>query len=203
MARVKSNQDVRHMTLGMDGAWDAYRKLEWEIETYKQAASLKVPQHAEAYREIRFPMYAAINAAATAWSLIEWFWFEVEHDPASRSQLLTLAGAGGAEGLAGLKSALRRSVPSIDACHQIAHATKHAQLGDVTQGFSTAVSYGFWQSAGWFYISTHARLHYEEEADGEPIEVLFEVVREYWLQMLTLFHIPDRVKQLGPNAAIR
>lgn len=191
------------MTLGIDGAWDVFRKFEWELAIYKQVAAEKVPSHAEAYREIRFPMYAAINAAATAWSLIEWVWFEVELEAASRSRFLLLAGAAETVDLKGLKPALRRKVPAIDACNQIAHATKHAQVHDVTPGFSTDLSFDIWQKAGWHYYTVGAKLRFGESGKEEPIEGILDSVREWWLNVLTDLDIPDRANLVPGTRSAR
>jgi hypothetical protein len=199
----KTAQDVRHMSLGMDGAWDAFRKFEWEVDAYKRAAGEKVPTHPDAYREIRFPMYAEMNAAATAWSLIEWVWFEVELDPEARSKFLVLAGATEGAGLPQVKHALRQGVPAINACHQIAHATKHAQLRDVTSGFSTKVTYGIWQKSGWLYWSTHAKLLWATAGQEQPIDEAFEEMRAWWLRVLTELRVPDRVKLVSGERDVR
>lgn len=191
------------MTLGIDGAWDVLRKLEWDIAIYRQVAGEMVPSHAEAYREIRFPMYAAINAAATAWSLVEWVWFEVELEPASRSRLLLLADAGETADLKGLKPALRRKVPAINACNQIAHAAKHAQVSDVTPGFATDLSIGIWEKAGWHHFSVDAKLRFGESGKEESIEEILDFVRQWWLNVLTDLDIPDRARLVPDTSSAR
>lgn len=192
------------MALGVDGAWDVYRKLLWEVETFKQLAARKVPAGDTAAVEIRLPMYAAINAASTAWSLVEWLWFELEHAPEARSMLLGWAGVDdGSEALKRLKPALRAKVAEIEACHQIAHAAKHAQLHDITPGFSTHLSYDFWQSAGWIYSSTSGRASFSEGDSGIPLEKLFESVASWWKETLTSYSVPDRLHLIPGGAGVR
>lgn len=204
MSGRKPLQDARHMTLGVHGAWDVYRKLLWEVETFKQSAARKVPIGEAAAVEIRFPMYAALNAAATAWSLVEWFWFEVEHQPENRSRLLIWAGVDDrGEVLKRLKAAFRKKVAEIEACNQIAHATKHAQLHDITPGFSTPVSYDFWQSAGWLYSSTKGHASFVDGDGGIPLEDLFERVVSWWKETLSSYSIPDRLHLIPGDPTAR
>ncbi|HJW47733.1 MAG TPA: hypothetical protein VJ484_14770 [Lysobacter sp.] len=204
MNTPKPLQDARHMTLGVDGAWDVYRKLLWDVETFKQVAARKVRIGEGAAEEIRFPMYAAINAAATAWSLVEWLWFEVEFDAEARSRLLLWANVNdGNEVLKRLKASLRKKVAEIDACNQIAHATKHAQLRDITPGFSTQMYFDVWQSAEGFYWSPVGYVSSGEGDEGLPLESLFERVVSWWNETLTSYGVPDRLHLIPGDGRAR
>lgn len=191
------------MSLGMDGAWDAFRKLEWEVAAYKREVADKVPSHAEAYRDVRFPMYTAINAASTAWSLVEWVWFEVELNDKSRAQLLELAGAAATAELPQLKHSIRASSSAINACHQIAHAAKHAQLRDVTAGFSASLTYDLWIKAGWHYWSVRGLVCHGEGAVAESLDNVFDTVVDWWRDVLIRLAIPDRALMVPGAGDVR
>lgn len=199
----KPSQDVRHMTLGMTGVWDVYRKFEWEVDVFRQAVERKVLIGPDAFREIRYPMHAAINAAATAWSMIEWLWWEVELSSGDRCRLLTAFGVAESGGVQQLKHGLREQFPEINACHQIAHASKHAQLTDVTPGFSAEISFGVWESATDLYWSAHGEVRYIGGGEVVPIEEVFDFMLSWWSTLLIDLEVADRAKIVPGSVQVR
>lgn len=189
------NVDARHLAIGMKGAWDVFRKFEWETAIYNELAQRKVPLGAEAYIENSHPLFAAINAASTAWSLVEWVWFEVELHPEKLAAFVKIGGTqcpSDAPNLDQLKHELRRTNSALDVCHQVAHAAKHVQLRTVTKGLSTEVTFDVWQRAGYLYWSTNASVRRSPDDTGEPIERHFDQLKIFWRKVLSDLAIPDR-----------
>lgn len=67
--------------LGITGAWDIFHKLKWEYAQFREFSEVNHSLDSEDRVSLRRPMYAAINTAATAWSLVEWIWREAQTDP--------------------------------------------------------------------------------------------------------------------------
>lgn len=135
--------DATHLTLGVTGFSDALEKLRWEIRRFKESADRTI-ELGSAHEELqaRIPMWDAANAAATAWSLLEWAYREVEGDVHKERSLCELLGVPADSQPSVLKNACRK-VPELNACHQISHAVKHARLSRMTAGLSARPAFRF------------------------------------------------------------
>ena len=192
----KPTVDSRHMALGIDGAWDVFRKLEWEVESYRQAASQLVAPGSDAATRLRIPLYIATNAASTAWSLIEWTWFEIEPNPAKRAELMERWKVS-IDDLRSIKNGAKAICSDVDASFNIAHAAKHAQLATGTVGFSTPHFFEFFVDSNNNPSATQTALIEMTYGDGnhgtQTVLTLLNSLVRWWRHELTELKIPDRL----------
>jgi hypothetical protein len=88
--------------LGITGAWDIFHKLNWEYAQFRELSEVNHSLDLEDRVSMRRPMYAAINTAATAWSLVEWIWREAQADQQVLLRLVALVGEEAARTLVAL-----------------------------------------------------------------------------------------------------
>jgi hypothetical protein len=181
------------MALGMYSAWDALRKLEWEISVYKSVLDAKDPPSETLSRDIRRPMYAAINASITGWHLVEWVWYEIDGMPECKAGFLGMLKLPENSDLRKIKEEIRR-VPEFNAAHQIAHASKHSHLTSITDGFSTPVYLNFWEGDDEIYLNqtAHIRLEHEEGISEQTIYSFLNTIHRWWLHVLVTIKLPEK-----------
>jgi hypothetical protein len=185
--------DARHMALGLSGAWGVFRKLEWEVNAFKEASRTLKERNELVVRDIYVPMYLAINAASTSWSLIEWIWVELQSDAVRRVEFCRMIGAGDRANLNELKDSIRQKLPEIDACNQIAHAAKHRLLKKITPGFTTPVFVDFWVKDGQSYLSMSANTRHEQDGhiSEQTLESFLNSIVAQWRHILESLAISD------------
>lgn len=193
-------RDARHLTLGMDGAWDVFRKLEWEVATFLTMREQRLPPSEDGANQLRLPMYAAINAASTAWSLIEWLWFEMDQMPEREQMLASILPLKPNGGLPELKNAARTN-REIDACYNIAHATKHRVLDRATPGLSAPLHFDFWLDRDGTPLMSMDGLVVTTDPQLPPmsVEQVLTGITEWWRSVLVNFAIPDQSHLAPPG----
>ena len=112
--------DGRHVTMGLMGPLDLYRKLLWESKMIKELV----------IAEGEGAIYCALNAAISAWQLGDWTAAALTYDqrwPLAAAHL----GSSPMETKQDLQRAMRQC-EALVACQQIAAAGKHRLIGHGT-----------------------------------------------------------------------
>jgi hypothetical protein len=176
------------------GAWDVFRKFEWECRLHREASERDVSL--TEHLALRESMWTAINAASTAWSLVEWAWIESEIDSEVKQRLLALTAPTVINQSSDLKSWARKN-RYIDACWHIAHQSKHGEISrSVNDLFSTRVSL-------WHVGSPYADkwrqtgdVLWADATGSQPQRLssrnLFVHVHIFWDELLTDLRIVER-----------
>ncbi|CAD1792740.1 hypothetical protein AE929_09550 [Xanthomonas arboricola] len=162
-------RDSRDWTLGLASFWDMRAKLAWEVRQVESLAGRPVPIGPE-YEDgaEQALLFAAANAFATAWHLMEWLAFHAEKD-ALWSRFERLAGRP-INNKNELKSWVLE-VPEMRHCCAICVATKHVSLSDPELrglNLSIPIFFDFFVSnhGGHFRHSVQRTAHVVSEADG-------------------------------------
>src|SRR5579875_1181810 len=112
---------------GLNSCRDMRDKLEREIERMAQATDRD-----------------AMNAAVTAWHLVEWIWDDTQHTPGLRERLAHEAGCAPIRqfGKEDFKAYARECCPDLAYCRIVANNTKHlfSNVYDDDPAFSTTVA---------------------------------------------------------------
>lgn len=182
--------------LSVTGAWDIFHKLEWEYAQFRELSQVSHSLDPEGRTLLRRPMYAAINTASTAWSLVEWVWREAHADPQVMRRLINEVGEEAAKTAGNLKHWMRTNVDAMEACHQIAHQAKHGGLTKPNENFSTSV--GMWfvrgpnETPGWRQTG---QVVWKTESGKKEASInnVFVYLLAYWEHMLRQLEIVERV----------
>jgi hypothetical protein len=181
--------------LGITGAWDIFHKLKWEYAQFRELSEVNHSLDLEDRVSLRRPMYAAINTAATAWSLVEWIWREAQADQLVLRRLVALVGKEAAKTSRQLKDWAREN-DDLEACHQIAHQAKHGDMRKPNENFSTRVNMWYpkgpdgrsgWRQTGYVVWQT------EDGEKESSINNVFVRVLHHWDRMLDQLQIVERM----------
>lgn len=181
--------------LGITGAWDVFHKFKWEVAQYRQLSRVNHSLDEEDRIPLRHPMYAAINTATTAWSLVEWVWREAQADERVLKRLGAIVGGEAVKTPRQLKEAMRE-VEEIEACYQIAHQAKHGDMRIPNENFRTIVRMWYPKGpdgqAGWRQVG-YVVWEGGDTVKEYSVDSLFSRVLQYWDRMLDQLQISERI----------
>jgi hypothetical protein len=145
MSKPSAPSDAGHLALGLTRTGDVLEKLRWEVIECFRSSELDDEDMRVSESDPRVTMWMAINAASTAWSVVEWLFRDLEKEDRLDDLYTFLEIKPGNNRKANLdacKEAFRLRSRPLDQCHQIAHAAKHSMLTSMREGL-TAQAYRF------------------------------------------------------------
>lgn len=189
--------DVTDRSLGLISAWQVLRKLFWEIELIKATPDVVLlgAQPADVLHVQDARLYASINAAMTSLSLVDWLFHSIRKDVAmsqrARGILCGLNFESDKEFLRGL----RETVPSINACHQIANACKHSHLRTPDKSFKVMTFELICNRADGgtdIGVGAHIMRNGGDPDAAMPVLEMLEGAAVWWETLLEEIQLPDR-----------
>lgn len=170
-------------------------KFKWEFSEFLSLSEVNHTLEEEDRIPMRRPMYAAINVASTAWSLVEWVWREAYANEEVLKRLTEMVGEANTHTSRELKDWMRNN-EDLEACYQIAHQAKHGNMRRPNEQFQTRVV--MWYPAnpdgirGWRQVG-YVMWKFDTCDKESSIRNLFDRVLRYWDSTLHQLNIPERM----------
>lgn len=184
-------------TLGLISIWQVLRKLYWELWLIKSMPDtlLVGVKPVDVLHLQDAGLYATVNAASTALSLVDWLYHTVRNDQSLETNLRSVVIGVETGSDKDFLDFFRKKNPSINACHQICNANKHFYLRKPDATFKAMVfEFVVKRPDGTTEIKSTAQIMRNGDSPDTVMSAyeMLEGLATWWESLLSDVGVPDR-----------